>query len=229
MSAAISGSTIAVGAALVADSIEPRSRPEKPMNLTRALLLLLLLAGSSSALAVPDEADDWRVFGHALTLAQVFARIAAASPDAQSAQRDADAVLRGENAEANRAARGLLQSLGEDMPSEIRGRLAALGKDIVGIMRREQQRAPRHEPFAAERALSARRELNAIGLRYHDEAGFLDAVRRNDALAVELYIAGRGVNLAARDASGRSALEIARAAGNETIVALLGAARPSPN
>jgi len=53
-------------------------------------------------------------------------------------------------------------------------------------------------------------------------AKFLDAVKRDDALAVALFVEGRGVNLAARDADGQSALEIARAKGNRQIVGLLG-------
>ena len=52
-----------------------------------------------------------------------------------------------------------------------------------------------------------------MGLRYYDAGQFLDAVKRNDALAVALYVEGHGVNLAARDVNGRSALDIARAAG----------------
>jgi ankyrin repeat protein len=75
-----------------------------------------------------------------------------------------------------------------------------------------------------DQALAARKELHAMGLRYYDADQFLDAVKRNDALAVALYVEGHGVNLAARDANGRSALEIARAAGNQQIVGLLGAA-----
>ena len=64
-----------------------------------------------------------------------------------------------------------------------------------------------------------------MGLRYYDAGQFLDAVKRDDALAVALYVEGRGVNLEARDADGRTALEIAQAKGNRQIVALLSSAR----
>src|SRR5688500_18744741 len=70
-------------------------------------------------------------------------------------------------------------------------------------------------------ALQARKDLTAMGLRYHDPKEFLDAVKRDDALAVELFIAGRGVNLAAKDAQGQTALEIARARGNGQMAQLL--------
>jgi hypothetical protein len=60
-----------------------------------------------------------------------------------------------------------------------------------------------------------------MGLRYHDANDFLEAVKRDDALAVELFIAGRGVNLGAKDAQGRTAVEIARARGNTPMAQLL--------
>jgi len=63
--------------------------------------------------------------------------------------------------------------------------------------------------------------LHAMGLRYYDAGQFLDAVKRDDALAVALYIEAHGVNLDARDADGRSAVEIARARGNQQIAGML--------
>ena len=60
-----------------------------------------------------------------------------------------------------------------------------------------------------------------MGLRYHEPKDFLDAVRRDDSLAVELFIAGRGVNLGAKDAEGKTALDIARAKGNQSMAELL--------
>jgi ankyrin repeat protein len=66
-----------------------------------------------------------------------------------------------------------------------------------------------------------------MGLRYHDPNDFLDAVKRDDALAVELFVAGRGVNLGARDAQGHTALDIARARGNAQIAQLLSRSLPA--
>jgi hypothetical protein len=51
-------------------------------------------------------------------------------------------------------------------------------------------------------------------------------VKRNDALAVELFIAGKGVNLGATDWRGRNAAEIARANGNERLATLLSRGLP---
>ena len=44
-----------------------------------------------------------------------------------------------------------------------------------------------------------------MGLKYHDTNEFFEAVKRDDALAVELFIQGRGVNLGAKDAQGARA------------------------
>jgi hypothetical protein len=76
-------------------------------------------------------------------------------------------------------------------------------------------------------ALQARKDLNAMGLRYHDGKDFLDAVKRDDVLAVELFIAGMGVNLDTRDWQGRNALDIAKANGNARMAELLARSLPA--
>jgi hypothetical protein len=108
-----------------------------------------------------------------------------------------------------------------DMSSRNRDRVAAIGRDLATLGRKDMQRQPSMEP------LRARQDLNAMGLRYYDEKQFLDAVKRNDELAVELFVAGRGVNLAGRDADGRSALEIARDNGNAPLAELLARSLPA--
>lgn len=69
--------------------------------------------------------------------------------------------------------------------------------------------------------LDARKNLTAMGLTYHNQAQFLDAVRRKDALAVKLFLDGGGVDLTARTPDGKTALELAREAGADEIVTLL--------
>jgi hypothetical protein len=66
-----------------------------------------------------------------------------------------------------------------------------------------------------------------MGLKYHDSSEFLDAVKRNDQVAVELFVAGKGVNLGTTDWRGRTAAEIARANGNERMAALLARSLPA--
>ena len=126
-----------------------------------------------------------------------------------------DDVLAGRSTEANRAIAGLLEDATADMPAQYRERVASIGKDIAGLARK-QAAAPR-----SSEALQARKDLAAMGLRYHDPEEFLDAVKGDDLLAVELFVAGRGVNLASKDAQGRTALDIARERGNAPMAELL--------
>jgi len=189
------------------------------MKLVRLLFVLPLLAMAVPACAsAPEpvkEDEGWDAFGHALTLAQVFMRIAAHS---ENPDQGFDDVLAGRSTEANRAIAGLLEEATADMPTQYRDRVAAIGQDIAAVARKQVGK-----PVPASRggALQARKDLTAMGLRYHDPNDFLDAVKRDDALAVELFIAGRGVNLASRDAQGRTALEIARTRGNAPMAELL--------
>lgn len=191
------------------------------MKLVRLFLLLPLIAMALPACAtapepVPvKEEEGWDAFGHALTLAQVFMRIAARS---ENPEQGFDDVLAGRSTEANRAIAGLLEEATADMPPQYRDRVAAIGQDIAAVARKQAAQAA---PASSHDALQARKDLTAMGLRYHDPKDFLDAVKRDDALAVELFIAGRGVNLASKDASGQTALEIAQARGSTHIAALL--------
>ena len=183
------------------------------MKTTRAVLLASLLAAPFPALAAPEDGD--RFLGHMLTLVQSVVRIAAHAETPQDSMRAFDEMLAGKNAEVNRAVMGLFDEMTFDLSQRNRDKIAAIGRDLAGIGRKDMQRKPALDP------LRARQDLHAMGLRYYDERQFLDAVKRNDELAVELYVAGRGVDLAGRDADGRSALEIARANGNAPIAELL--------
>jgi len=196
------------------------------MRSVRLLISLLVLALAAGPARAVDEADEWRMFGNVLALVQHFVRLAAQSPDPQAMQKGIDALFSGENPEANRVAGEILDEMLREMPAEHRGTFLSVARDFMTIARRENARAAeRADPVFLEReregAMQARKDLHAMGLRYWDTAQFLDAVKRDDALAVELYVLARGVNLSARDADGRSAVEIARAAGNRKIVELL--------
>jgi hypothetical protein len=101
--------------------------------------------------------------------------------------------------------------------------VASIGQDIASLARKQIGKpvAAPVGPASADRALQARKDLTAMGLKYHDPNEFLAAVEREDALAVELFLEGRGVNVGAKDAKGRTALEIARAKGNDPMAQLL--------
>src|SRR4051812_372617 len=201
------------------------------MNLIRALLLCAL-AASLPAHAAADDDEGWNAFGHALTLAQMFVRIAAQSDNPSASQKAIDDMLAGRNGEANRAFSGLLDDVTAGMPSEQRDKMASIGRDLAALARKEAQSTGVSGVGAGaapnvDRALQARKDLTAMGLRYFDAEQFRDAVRRDDALAVELYLAGRGVNVESRGPDGRSPLEIARANGNEGLTQLLSRSLPA--
>jgi hypothetical protein len=144
---------------------------------------------------VQDD-DDWKMFGSALALIQQFVRLAAQSPDPEVMRKGVDDMLAGKNPEASRAAGQILDDVVRDMPSEYRDTFASVARDIITIARRDNATRPLAEPGAApspERALQARKELHAMGLRYWDEQQFLEAVRRNDRIAVDLFLAADGL------------------------------------
>ena len=189
------------------------------MRLARSLALACLVLPALPAAAASEDAD--RALGHMLTLMQSVVRIAAHSETPQESLRAFDEVLAGRNAEVNRAVMGLFDEMTVELSARNRDRIAAIGRDLATIGRKDMHRKPAVEP------LRARKDLNAMGLRYYDGKQFLDAVKRNDELAVELFIAGRGVNLSGRDADGRSALEIARDNGNAPLAELLAKSLPA--
>jgi hypothetical protein len=195
----------------------------KATGLAAVLVAALVVACAASTESAPppaapaaaQEDDGWKAFGHALTLAQVLMRNAAQSDDPE---KGVDDVLAGRNTEANQAITGLLEEATADMPAHYRSRVASIGQDVAALARKQIARPP---AASAERALQARKDLTAMGLKYHDPNDFLEAVKRDDALAVALFVEGRGVNLGAKDAQGRTALEIARARGNQPLAQLL--------
>ena len=201
----------------------------KPIPFALALLVVVLTACASttppssptaSPTPPPAAQDEWKTFGYALTLAQIFVRTAQSdNPD-----KAFDDVLAGRSTEANSAVSGLLQDATADMPAEHRSRVASIGQDIASLARKQIGKPVVSSPH---RAVQARKDLTAMGLKYHDPNDFLEAVRRDDQLAVELFVEGRGVNLGAKDGQGKSALEIARAKGNEPMAQLLARSLPA--
>lgn len=185
------------------------------MNPARVLALASMLACAAPAFAAEDEA-----FGHALTLVQMFVRVAAQSDDPKASLKALDDVLAGRNTEANRAFAGLLEEATADMPAENRDKVASIARDLASTARKEVAKSSVGS-MSPDRSLQARKDLTAMGLRYYDNAQFLDAVKRDDALAVELYLIGRGVNASAKGPDGRGALDIARANKNDRLAELL--------
>jgi len=180
-------------------------------------ILFLALALLPMGVRAADDSQDWTAFGHMLTLLQTAMRIGA-SPYPDQAMTD---LLAGRNYEANQAIASLFAGATAEMPDEYRQRIAAMGREMANLALKQQAMAPATASISADRTLQARKDLTAMGLHYYDHGEFLDAVKRNDELATELFIAGRGVNLTERAWSGRTALDIARDNGNTRLADLI--------
>ena len=163
------------------------------MHAVRLFAVLALLPLSASA--ATEDADDWKLIGGILTMVQQIVHAAAHSPDPQVAQKGVDAILGGENAQANRIASGVMEEVMQDIPPSQRDAFVSIGRDLLVLARREQARAPvpATGEMSTDSARRARRELHAMGLTYWDEKQFTDAVKRGDKIAVDLYIAAQGL------------------------------------
>ena len=180
-------------------------------------ILFLTLAVFPLGVRAADDAQDWTAFGHMLTLLQTAMRIGV-SPSPDQAMAD---LLAGRNYEANQAIASLFAGATAEMPDEYRQRIAAMGREMAELALKQQAAAPATGAISADRSLQARKDLSAMGLKYYDHGQFLDAVKRNDELATELFIAGKGVDLTERAWSGRTALDIARDNGNTRLADLI--------
>ena len=194
------------------------------MNAIRTLLLLTLVAGSASARAAdPKYDEDWSAFGHVLTLVQQMIRMGN-HPYPDQAMAD---LLSGRNHEANQAIASLFAGATAEMPPEYRDKVASMGRDLAAMALRSNPAPAAVQAISTDRSLQARKDLTGMGLKYYDHSQFLEAVKRNDQLAVELFIAAKGVNLEERAWSGRTALDIARDNGNTQLAELISRSLPA--
>jgi hypothetical protein len=169
------------------------------MRFSRLIFIILVSAMTSAAHA--NEPDDWATFGRMLSLVQGFMQIAAESQgDSKHIEKHVDSLLSGKNSDAN----ALLEDVFADMPGEQRVQVLGLARQMVSLGQRQAQieRKQTEEGMAVQ----ARKDLSGMGLAYFDRQQFLDAVKRNDVLAVRLYLAGRGVDP-------RGGLDVAKNAG----------------
>jgi len=196
------------------------------MSVKRIVAIVVAAAGIGAAHAQSTAAPsaDWVTIGRFLSLVQVFMQAAcppSSSPqgcDPNGAQKAFDDIANGRNPEANALALDIFAGV----PAPEREKMLALGRTMAALNRK--QMAAEAQVQGESSAIQARKDLTAIGLSYHDRNQFLDAVRRKDAIAVRLFLAGRGVDPNAADTWGTSALELARRGGDPEIIALLAAA-----
>lgn len=184
------------------------------MKSIRVIFLFTVLF--STAARAADDAQDWEAFGHVLTLLQAAMRVGT-SPNPDQAMAE---LLAGRNLEANQAIASLFAGATAEMPDEYRQRIASMGREFASLALRNPVSAAAGT-ISSERMMQARKDLTAMGLSYHDHGQFLDAVKRNDELATQLFIAGKGVDLTKRAWSGRTALDIAQDNGNTRLAELI--------
>jgi hypothetical protein len=163
----------------------------------------------SAATAQAAEMDDWTTFGHMLSLVQGFLQLSAQSGgDARQVEKHVDGLLSGKNADANK----LAEEMFGDMPGAQRSQALGLVRSLAALGQQQAQVERRHAQESD--AIQARKDLAGMGLSYFDRQQFLDAVKRNDRLAVQLYLGGKGVDP-------RAGLEAARGAGLTELEQLL--------
>ena len=198
------------------------------MKPIRILLLAVLLVPALPARA-QAQYEELPAFGHALALVHLFVRIAAESETPSQSLKAIDEVLLGRNAAANEAVAGLVKEMLADVPPQHRATIAAIGRDLATVARKNLKLPGVSAALAAPSIspIQARKDLTEMGLTYHDSRQFLDAVKRNDAIAAELFIAGKGVDLSAKDFWGRDAVEFARGNGNDHLAELILRNRPA--
>lgn len=90
-----------------------------------------------------------------------------------------------------------------------------------GVVAQQGVAAAVGSPSPMQSKVEARKNLTAMGMTYHSQQQFIEAIRRKDDVAVQLFIDGGGIPLDAVDSSGKTALQIAQAQGTPEIVALL--------
>jgi len=199
------------------------------MSLKHVIAVVTVAAGIGAANAQgtgAPSAADWATFGRFLSLIQIFVQTAcppgsaAQNCDPNAAQKAFDDIANGRNPEAN----ALMLDIFAGVPAPEREKMLAIGRTMAAMNRK--QMAAETQIQNESTAIQARKDLAAMGLSYHDRNQFLDAVRRGDAIAVRLFLAGRGVDPNAKDAWGNSALELARRGGDPEIITLLSAAAP---
>ena len=185
---------------------------------TVAALAVACTVGAAQAQSTTIQ-TDWATFGKLLSVVHVLMQASEQSGgDPKAMQKAMDEILSGRNADANALA---LEIFGE-VPAQEREKMLSIGRSMAAMSQRQVVADARTAGDAV--ALQARKDLTAMGMVYHDKSQFLDAVKRNDLLAAQLFIVGRGVDPNARDLLGHSALDIAKRGGNAEMIELLAAA-----
>lgn len=184
------------------------------MRFFRFISVLIFLIAFNAQAAEAD--DEWSMLSRMLSFLQTLTQAAIEDQkkggEPKRLPQTVDAMLAGKNTEFN----SMMDEMLVDVPKPERDKLLSLARQF-GELAKLQSKAQSSDSAA----LQARKDLTAMGLSYYDARQFIDAVKRNDVLAVKLFITGKGVDVNAQDADGVTALHLAKRAGHDELAALL--------
>jgi len=81
--------------------------------------------------------------------------------------------------------------------------------------------APAAAVGSPDAKIEARKNLTAMGLSYFAQDQFIGAIRRKDEVAVKLFLDGGGVDVSARDKTGKTPVDIAKEVGAADLAQLI--------
>ena len=103
-------------------------------------------------------------------------------------------------------ANGATPSMPADVVAQLRAATAMLQQ-----RRGELAPAPVQQQGRADAQVQARKDLSAMGLSYFSQEQFVEAVKRDDKLACELFLAGGGVSATRKGRDGLTPAQLAKA------------------
>jgi len=77
------------------------------------------------------------------------------------------------------------------------------------------------KPSSAAQALDARRQLTGLGLTYYSLEQFHEAIKRKDAIAVELFLKAKSVDLSATNNKGETTIHLAKRVNDPEIIRMI--------
>jgi len=158
--------------------------------------------GDSSTF-IGETVDDVETRLKALAPAVALVEMQPGRPDKSVASDPAPAAPAGMPAAAQAA-----PAMAGSLPPELMAAQARIAAMV------QQQRAAvaaaAPAPSKAEDAVQARKDLSAMGLTYYSQEQFVEAARRGDRLACELFLRAGSVKATAADKSGVTALQATR-------------------
>lgn len=76
-------------------------------------------------------------------------------------------------------------------------------------------------PSSTAQALDARRQLTGLGLTYYSLEQFHDAIKRKDAIAVDLFLKAKSVDLSATNNKGETTIHLAKRVNDPEIIRMI--------